>query len=138
MSLVAYAFLSLAVVQALLLNVQEKRLHERHPDRLLKTLPPIQTMEGLLFAFTGIGFTLLTLTLVSGVFYTRELFGVPLSFNHHTVLSIIAWFIFGTLLVGHFRFGWRGRHAAHWTIVGFAVLVLAYFGTKYVVEVLLA
>lgn len=137
-SLAAYAFLSLAVVQAVLLNVQEKRLHERHPDRLLKALPPIQTMEGVLFLLTGIGFALLTLTLVSGALYTRALMGVPLAFNHHTVLSILAWLIFGTLLVGHIRFGWRGRHAARWTIAGFLVLVLAYFGTKYVVEYLLA
>lgn len=137
-SLIAYAFLSLAVVQAFVLNTQEKRLHERHPGRLLKNLPPIQTMETMLFVFTGIGFTLLTLTLVSGAVYSKALFGVTLAFNHHTVLSIIAWLIFGTLLIGRFRFGWRGRYAAHWTISGFFVLVLAYFGTKYVAEYLLA
>ena len=137
-SILAYAFLTLAVVQALLLNIQEKRLHQRDPGRLLRTLPPIQTMEGLLFVLTGIGFVLLTLTLISGAAYTQSLLGVTFAFNHHTVLSIIAWVIFGVLLVGHFRFGWRGRYAAHWTIGGFVVLVLAYFGTKYVVEYLLA
>jgi ABC-type uncharacterized transport system permease subunit len=137
-SVMAYAFLTLAVVQALLLNIQESRLRQREPGRLLKALPPIQTMEGALFLFTGIGFILLTLTLVSGAIYAQSLFGTSLAFNHHTVLTLIAWVIFGILLVGHFRFGWRGRHAAHWTIGGFAVLVLAYFGTKYVVEFLLA
>lgn len=137
-SVLAYAFLTLAVVQALLLNTQEKHLHRRHPVRLLKALPPIQTMETLLFVLTGVGFTLLTFTLISGIVYTEALFGVAFSFDHHTVLSILAWVIFGILLLGHFLFGWRGRHAAHWTIGGFVVLVLAYFGTKYVVEVLLA
>ena len=137
-SILAYAFLSLAVVQALLLSAQERRLRQRDPGRLLNALPPIQTMEGLLFVLTGIGFVLLTLTLVSGAIYTKSLFGVTLTFNHHTVLAILAWLIFGILLVGHFRFGWRGRHAANWTIGGFIVLVLGYFGTKYVVEVLLA
>ncbi|MDJ0958209.1 MAG: cytochrome c biogenesis protein CcsA [Arenicellales bacterium] len=136
-SILAYAFLSLAVVQALLLSAQERRLRQRDPGRLLNALPPIQTMEGLLFVLTGIGFALLTLTLVSGAIYTKSLLGVTLTFNHHTVLSILAWLIFGILLIGHFRFGWRGRHAAHWTIGGFIVLVLGYFGTKYVVEVLL-
>jgi len=133
----AYAFLTLAVIQALLLNIQERRLRQREPGRLLKALPPIQTMEGALFLFTGIGFILLTLTLISGAIYTQSLLGTSLAFNHHTVLTIIAWLIFGILLVGHFRFGWRGRHAAHWTIGGFIVLILAYFGTKYVAEFLL-
>lgn len=137
-SILAYAFLSLAVVQALLLSAQEKRLHQRDPSRLLNALPPIQTMEGLLFLLAGIGFALLTLTLISGVVYTRSLFGVTFAFNHHTVLAIMAWVIFGVLLAGHFWFGWRGRRATHWTILGFIVLVLGYFGTKYVVEVVLA
>lgn len=137
-SILAYAFLGLAVVQALLLNAQEKRLRQRDPSRLLNALPPIQTMEGLLFLLAGIGFVLLTLTLISGAFYTRALFGVSFAFNHHTVLAIMAWLIFGILLVGHFWFGWRGRRATYWTIFGFIVLVLGYFGTKYVVEVLLA
>jgi ABC-type uncharacterized transport system permease subunit len=136
-SILAYAFLSLAVVQALLLSTQEKHLRRRHPARLLKALPPIQTMESLLFILTSIGFGLLTLTLISGAVYTRSLFGVTFTFNHHTVLSIAAWIIFGILLIGHFKFGWRGRHAAHWTIGGFVFLVLAYFGTKYVAEILL-
>ena len=136
-SILAYAFLSLAVAQALLLSTQERRLRQRDPGRLLNALPPIQTMEGLLFVLTGIGFVLLTLTLISGAVYTKSLFGVTLTFNHHTVLAIMAWVIFGVLLIGHFRFGWRGRHAAHWTIGGFIVLVLGYFGTKYVVEILL-
>ena len=95
-------------------------------------------MEGLLFLLAGIGFVLLTLTLISGAFYTRALFGVSFTFNHHTVLAIMAWVIFGILLAGHFWFGWRGRRATYWTIFGFIVLVLGYFGTKYVVEVLLA
>lgn len=136
-SILAYAFLSLAVVQALLLNAQEKRLRQRDPGRILNALPPIQTMEGLLFLLAGIGFVLLTLTLISGAVYTRSLFGVTFAFNHHTVLAVMAWVIFGVLLAGHFWFGWRGRRATHWTIAGFIVLVLGYFGTKYIVEVLL-
>lgn len=137
-SILAYAFLSLAVVQAVLLSIQEKHLHRRQTVRLLKALPPIQTMETLLFILTSIGFGLLTLTLISGAVYTRSLFGVTFTFNHHTVLSIAAWVIFGILLIGHFKFGWRGRHAAHWTIGGFVFLILAYFGTKYVAEFLLS
>ena len=138
LSVSAYAFLTLAVVQAILLSTQERRLRHREPGRVLKALPPIQTMETLLFLLIGIGFILLTLTLVSGAIYTRSLLGVMFTFNHHTVLTLLAWLIFATLLTGHFFFGWRGRHAVHWTIGGFVVLVLAYFGTKYVVEYLLS
>lgn len=137
LSVTAYAFLTLAVVQAILLSTQERRLRHREPGRVFKALPPIQTMETILFLLTGIGFVLLTLTLVSGAIYTRSLLGVTFTFNHHTVLTLLAWIIFGTLLVGRFFFGWRGRHAVHWTIGGFVVLVLAYFGTKYVVEFIL-
>lgn len=137
LSVTAYAFLTLAVVQAVLLSTQERRLRHREPGRVLKALPPIQTMETLLFLLTGIGFILLTLTLISGAIYTRSLLGVTFTFNHHTVLTLLAWLIFGTLLTGHFFFGWRGRHAVHWTIGGFVVLVMAYFGTKYVAEFIL-
>lgn len=137
-SILAYAFLSLAVVQAVLLSVQEKRLRQRDPGRLLNALPPIETMESLLFLLAGIGFVLLTLTLISGAIYTRSLFGVTFAFNHHTILAIMAWLIFGVLLAGHIWLGWRGRRATYWTISGFVVLVLGYFGTKYVIEILLA
>lgn len=138
LSVTAYAFLTLAVVQAVLLSTQERRLRHRAPGRVLKALPPIQTMETVLFLLTGVGFVLLTLTLISGAIYTRSLVGVTFTFNHHTVLTFLAWLIFGILLIGHFFFGWRGKHAVHWTIGGFVVLVLAYFGTKYVVEFILS
>jgi ABC-type uncharacterized transport system permease subunit len=138
LSVMAYAFLTLAVVQAILLSTQERRLRHREPGRVFKALPPIQTMETVLFMFTGIGFVLLTLTLISGAIYTRSLTGVAFAFNHHTVLTFLAWSTFGILLSGHFFFGWRGRQAVHWTIGGFVILVLAYFGTKYVVEFVLS
>ncbi len=133
-SMLAYAFLALAMVQAVLLAIQENRLHQHHPGHLLQALPPIETMETLLFQLITAGFALLSLTLVSGVFFTREIFGKPLVFNHHTVLSLVSWLVFAILLVGRWRLGWRGRLAARWTIGGFAFLLLAYLGTKFIVE----
>lgn len=133
-SMLAYAFLALAMVQAILLTIQENRLHQRHPGLLLKALPPIETMETLLFQLISAGFILLSLTLVSGVFFTKEIFGKPLVLNHHTVLSLVSWLVFAILLAGRWRLGWRGRVAARWTIGGFAFLLLAYLGTKFVVE----
>lgn len=133
-SVLAYSFLSLAMAQALLLALQERRLREHHPGRLIRVLPPLQTMEQLLFQLITVGFLLLTLTLISGVFFADQVFGKPLVFNHKTVLSITAWFIFAVLLLGRRQFGWRGRKAINWTLGGFAVLLLAYFGTKFILE----
>jgi ABC-type uncharacterized transport system permease subunit len=136
-SLLAYSLLSIAVVQSMVLSLQERALHRRHAGGFLNNLPPLETMEHLLFRMIAIGFALLTLTLVSGVFFSEELFSKPLRFTHHIVLSIIAWAVFGLLLVGRRLYGWRGRTAVRWTLAGFSLLVLGYFGSKFVLEVLL-
>jgi len=137
-ALLGYAFLTLAALQATLLMIQERRIQQHHPGRLLHGLPPLQTMDRLLFQLIVVGFVFLSLTIISGVFFTEQIFGAPLVFNHHTVLAIIGWGVFATLLVGRWGFGWRGRKAAAWTLAGFVVLLLGYFGTKFVVEVLRA
>jgi ABC-type uncharacterized transport system permease subunit len=136
-SLLAYSLLSIAVVQSLVLSLQERALHRRHAGGILHNLPPLETMEHLLFRMISVGFALLTLTLVSGVFFSEELFGKPLRFTHHIILSIIAWAVFGMLLIGRRLYGWRGRTAVRWTLAGFTLLVLGYFGSKLVLEVLL-
>jgi len=136
-ALLAYALLSLAVVQALFIAWQERRLRSHPRGPLRANLPPLQTMERLMFRMVTAGFALLTLTLVSGAVFSEELFGRPFVFTHHVVLSVFAWIVFAVLLAGHWRFGWRGRSAARWTVSGFALLVLAYFGSKFVLEVLL-
>ncbi len=136
-SLIAYGLLTLAAVQGLLLLLQERELRQRQPGTLLRALPPLETMEQLMFQLIGVGFLLLTLTLVSGALFSEELFGKPLRFTHHMVLSLLAWLVFATLLLGHWRLGWRGRPAALWTLGGFVLLALAYFGTKFVLEVVL-
>lgn len=136
-ALLAYALLGLAALQALLLAAQERRLKRHHPGGWLRALPPMQTMESLLFQLIGLGFGLLTVTLVTGSLFSERLFGRPFVWNHHVVLSVLAWVIFAALLYGRRAFGWRGRRAAHWTLGGFAVLVLAYLGTRFVLEIVL-
>lgn len=136
-SLLAYSLLSIAMVQSLVLGLQERALHRRHAGGFLRNLPPLETMERLLFRMIAVGFLLLTLTLVSGVFFSEQLFGKPLRFTHHIVLSLIAWVVFGALLAGRGLFGWRGRTVVGWTLTGFLLLVLGYFGSKFVLEVLL-
>lgn len=136
-SILAYSLLSLAAVQGLLLLVQERALRARHAAGFVRALPPLETMEALLFQLIGAGFLLLSLTLVSGIFFSEEVFGKPLKLTHHILLSVFAWLVFATLLLGRRRFGWRGRNAVRWTLGGFSLLLLAYFGSKFVLEVLL-
>ncbi|HET9122028.1 MAG TPA: cytochrome c biogenesis protein CcsA [Acidiferrobacteraceae bacterium] len=137
-SILAYSLLSIAVVQAMMLAIQERRLHGKHAGRSLRMLPPLQTMETLMFQMLAIGFALLTLTLVSGLFFSEQLFGRPLVWSHHIVLAFFAWVVFAILLIGRWRFGWRGQQAVRWTFAGFVLLLFAYLGTQFVLEVTLA
>jgi ABC-type uncharacterized transport system permease subunit len=134
-SLLAYSLLSMASVQAILLAIQDHHLRHRHPGGFIRALPPLQTMEALLFEMIGAGFVLLTLALISGFAFLQDMFAQHLV--HKTLLSILAWLVFGSLLWGRFRFGWRGQKALIWTLVGFVVLMLAYFGSKFVIELVL-
>jgi len=136
-AILAYSLLALAGIQALVVNSQEKALHRHKAKQINLHLPPLETMESLLFSMLLGGFILLTLTLVTGVFFTEQIFGKHLVLNHHIVLSAVAWMVFGMLLFGHWRWGWRGRNAVHWTIGGLSLLVLGYFGTKFVLEFML-
>lgn len=136
LSLLAYAVLALAATQAVLVSIQRHFLSRHKPGGFIRALPPLDTTEQLLFTLLAIGFVLLSLSLASGFFYLEDMFSQRLV--HKTVLSCLGWGIFGFLIFGRWRFGWRGKKVVHWTIGGFAVLVLAYFGTKIVVEILLS
>ncbi len=146
-ALFAYAALSLAGAQAILLLVVERRL--RNPQlsgfkanawdhfwlKFGAWLPPLSRLERQLFQLIWAGFLMLTLTLLSGGLFISNWFAQHLV--HKTVLTIAAWLVFGTLLLGNWRFGWRGRQAAIATLVGMALLALAFFGSKFVLEVIL-
>lgn len=136
LSMLAYSLLTLAAVQAILLAVQDHHLRNRHPGGFVRGLPPLQTMESLLFEMIASGFVLLTLALLSGAAFLQDMFAQHLV--HKTVLSTLGWLVFGGLLMGRFRYGWRGRTAIIWTLSGFVILVLAYFGSKAVLELVLA
>lgn len=134
-SVVAYSLLTIAMVQAVLLAIQDRHLRNRRPGGFIRALPPLRTMETLLFQMIGIGFVMLTLSLFTGVLFLEDIFAQHLV--HKTVLSIAAWAVFGVLLWGRWHFGWRGRIAIRWTLGGFITLMLAYFGSKLVLELLL-
>jgi ABC-type uncharacterized transport system permease subunit len=136
-SLIAFSLFTIASLQALMMAVLERRLRDGPLPPFLQSLPPLLTMERMLFRIIGAGFLLLTLTLLSGMLFSEELFGRPLRFTHKVVFGIAAWFIFAALLAGRRIYGWRGRMALRWTLAGFMALVLAYIGSKFVLEVLL-
>jgi ABC-type uncharacterized transport system permease subunit len=134
-SLFAISMLYLAAVQAVLLYVQDSQLHAKHLGKFVRRLPPLQIMEDLLFQIIVVGFLLLSIALITGVIFIEDLFAK--GHAHKTVLSILAWILFATLLFGRHQFGWRGRTAISWTLGGFASLILAYIGTKIVLEIIL-
>jgi len=131
-SLIAYSLLGLAACMSIVLSLQNNMLHNHQPGGWLKKLPPLQIMEKLLFDSIVAGFIGLTLALLSGFIFLEDLFAQHLA--HKTALSIIAWLVFAILLGGRFTLGWRGRTAIRWTLGGFISLMLAYFGSKFVIE----
>lgn len=135
LSMGAAALLFAAAVTALLLVFLDRRLRMRRIADLPSVLPPLDALERVMFRLIGTGFVLLTLALLTGFVFVTDLFAQHLI--HKTVLSLVAWVLFGILLVGRIRYGWRGRAAVRWTLSGFGFLVLAYFGSKFVLETVL-
>ncbi|MEJ2532892.1 MAG: cytochrome c biogenesis protein CcsA [Halioglobus sp.] len=134
-SILAYAVLTLAAAQAALVAVQDYQLKHRHTLGIIQILPPLQLMETMLFELLWVGVILLTVSIVSGVIFIDDIFAQHLV--HKTVLTIIAWLLFSVLLWGRHQLGWRSQTAVRLTLAGFALLMLAFFGSKLVLELLL-
>jgi len=144
---IAYGLAAIAALHAVLMLFAERRLHalrgalERSGGgwvaSWLDTLPPLLTLEKLLFRLISAAFVLLTLTLVSGVLFSEQLLGRPLTFDHKTVFAVLSWVMFGGLLTARKVSGWRGRAALRWVLASFVALLLAYVGSRFVLEVLL-
>ena len=132
LSILAYSLFTLAALQALLLANQHRALHMRRPSAFAHILPPLEDMETLLFRIISAGFVLLSFALLTGFMYLEDIFAQHLL--HKTVLSIISWAVFGALLIGRYSMGWRGQTAVRWTLSGYAVLLLAFIGSKIVLE----
>ena len=134
-SIIAYGVLTIAACQAVALAIQDRSLrkHQSHP--FVDVLPPLKTQERILFQLLSVGFFLLSMSLISGMMFVEDMFAQHLT--HKTFLAFIAWLVFGVLLWGRWHSGWRGRTAIRWSLSGFALLLLAYFGAKLVLEVIL-
>ncbi|MDH4394631.1 MAG: cytochrome c biogenesis protein CcsA [Limnobacter sp.] len=142
----AYSLLGIAAAHALVMAYQEKALHgsnlavrdsHRFREKLLDHLPPLMAMEATLFRQLWAGFGLLSLTLLTGFVFAEQWSGQVFRFDHKTLFSVLAWLSFATLLGGRMLFGWRGKVALRWCLSSYGVLILAYFGTQFVLEFIL-
>jgi ABC-type uncharacterized transport system permease subunit len=143
-AILAYSTLTIAAFHAVLMALQESRLHTRPGSEQLSwlglaidRLPALLTMERLLFRLIGFGFVLLTMTVLSGVVFSEQLFGIAMKWDHKTAFTMLSWILFGALLAGRQWRGWRGKTALRFTLTGFATLLLAYVGSRFVMEVVL-
>ena len=131
----AFALLTIGAVLSVLQVLVDRRLRSHRPLGALRIFTPLESLESGCFQAIVAGFALLTLTLVSGAFFIENLFAQHLV--HKVFFAIVAWLVFGGLLLGRLRFGWRGRQALRWTLSGYVLLGLSYFGSKLVLETVL-
>lgn len=132
LSVTAYSLFSLAALQAILLYMQNRGLKQNYNSPLIRNLPPLQTMESVLFELVWAGVTLLVLAITTGALFVEDLFAQDLA--HKTVFSLLSLVVFIALLVGRYVKGWRGATASRWTLAGCALLMLAFYGSKFVLE----
>jgi ABC-type uncharacterized transport system permease subunit len=131
LSILSYSLLSIGALLAILLSIRDYQLHNHRPGQITQTMPPLQTLESVMFKLIAAGFALLTLALISGFIFTQDWF------NQKIVFSCVAWLVFLILLCGRYLAGWRGRTAIRWTLGGTVLLMFAFFGTKLVLEIIL-
>lgn len=138
LGIASYGLFGAAVVHAWLMSRAEKQI--RQASAPADGGVPLLTLERLTFRFVTGGFVLLTATLVAGLVFSEALYGASVrgwKWDHKTVFSVLAWITFGVLLLGRARFGWRGRAATRVLYMGSVLLLLAYVGSRFVLEVVL-
>lgn len=143
-ALLAYSTLTIAAFHALVMTLQDAHLHKLRGNQkqhwlytAIENLPALMTMEKILFRLVFIGFVMLTLTVLSGVVFSEQVLGVAFKWDHKTLLSLFSWTLFGILLAGRKWRGWRGKTVLSFTLGGFLTLLMAYVGSRFVLEVLL-
>jgi ABC-type uncharacterized transport system permease subunit len=135
LGILAVSIMTIAAFQTLLISFLNRLLKEKRSFSLVSHLPPLVTMEALLFEMLWLGLLLLSGVLLTGVLFMDDFFGQHL--GHKAILSSISWVVFAILLWGRHQLGWRGKIATRWILTGFAFLILAYFGSKFVLEIIL-
>lgn len=136
-SLIAYGMFAIVTLLAVLILWLSRDLHKRRFSSLVVFLPPLLSLEKLMFQGMWLGFVLLSISVIGGTLFSETVFGRSVVYNHKFVFGILSWLIYGGLLLKRVMVAWRGKHAAIWTIIGFFSLMLAYIGSKFVLEVIL-
>ncbi len=135
LSIAAYCLIALALSQAILLGIQNYQLKHRHLHEVINSLPPLQTMESMLFDLITFGMVFLSAAITTGFLFVDDLFAQHLI--HKTVFALGSWGVLLALLLGRKLRGWRGMVAVRWTLSSFILLTLGYFGSKVVLELIL-
>ena len=135
--MLAYSFFTLSAFHAMLMVMLEKRLHNANLPSRLKNTPPLLEQEKILFRLIASGFVLLTITVFTSTFFFEEIFKKSFEINYKSLFSILSWLVFGVLLLGKRFWGWRRKVALHWTIAGLGLILLAYTGSRFVLEIVL-
>ena len=137
-AMLGYGLLAFGSIFSLFLLLFEKSLHaETKNSSIISSSEPLLNVERKLFQIYWVGFIFLTFTLFSSLFFSNYIFGQSLDWNHKTIFTILAWLSYALVLFGRFQFGWRGKKSIMISLLAFAFLILAYLGTKFVVEIVL-
>lgn len=136
LSILSFCVLSLAGLFAVLLATQERLLRYKKAMRLIERLPPLCAMETLLFQVVSVGFVLLTIVMITSAYFYADIVFTQTVLLQKSALVMVAWVVFALLLLGRYRWGWRGRRAIYFTLMGVALLFVAYYGSKLVLEVM--
>ena len=137
-AILSYSLLTIGAILSIFSLLFEKNLTNK--NKIFSNFTnnfSLLSMENFLFKIYWVGFILLTLTLLSGVLFSKEIFGTTLIMNHKFIFSVMAWLTYGAMLFGRIQYGWRGKKAVIISLIAFIFLFLAYFGTKFVLEILL-
>lgn len=136
LALAAYSFMTIAVVQAILMGYQNRALKrlDRKESGFMESMPGLVVQERIFFRIVATGFACLTAVLVTGAVATKEMLDVYYQLDHKFLLTVFSWVIFGILLAGRVFAGWRAKKALTWFWVGFIVYFVAYLGYSFVLE----
>ena len=143
-AILSYSLLTVGAIFSIFILLFEKNLTNKDKaEQSFNSNFSLLSMEDILFKIYWFGFILLSITLFSGILFSNEIFSSSnlldpqKIWNHKTIFSFMAWVTYGTMLVGRVKYGWRGKKAVVISLVAFIFLLLSYFGTKFVIEILL-
>ena len=137
-AILSYSLLTVGAIFSIFILFFEKNLSKKDSaDQNFKNKLPELSLEEILFKIYWFGFILLSITLFSGILFSNEIFGTSIMWNHKAIFSLMAWVTYGAMLFGRIKYGWRGKKAVVVLLLLLYFSFLAYFGTKFVLEILL-